>query len=79
MSEFDSTRPEHDPLAEDVDLLTSKEGIARLYDELVATRNLVAELEQSRPEGSELAAARDRAQDLEEALARARKGTSPLR
>jgi hypothetical protein len=79
MSEFDSSRPEHDPLAEDVDLLTSKEGVARLYDELVATRNLVSELERSSADTSELAGARDRARNLEEAIARVRKGASPLR
>jgi len=57
MTETSDVRPEHDPLAEDLDLLTTKEATARLYDELVVTRELVAELERGQTEPERLAAA----------------------
>jgi hypothetical protein len=76
MTEADGTRPEHDPLAEDLDLLTSKEGVARLYDELVATRELAASLDGASDPGG-LGEARARIRNLEEAIERARKRVTP--
>ena len=77
MTEADGTRPEHDPLAEDLDLLTSKEGVARLYDELVVTRKLAASLDGA-SDPSQLEEARTRVRNLEEAIERARKRVTPL-
>ncbi|WP_328354935.1 hypothetical protein OG976_24570 [Mycobacterium sp. NBC_00419] len=36
--------PEHDPLAEEMDLITFQEADARLYRELVRTREVIARL-----------------------------------
>jgi hypothetical protein len=77
MTETAGSRPEHDPLAEDLDLLTTKEATARLYDELVATREMIAELERGDAEPVRLAEARARARNLEEAIERTRKGVAP--
>ena len=77
MTETGGARPEHDPLAEDLDLLTTKEASARLFDELVATRELIAELERGEAEPGRLAEAQARARDLEEAIERTRKGAAP--
>jgi crotonobetainyl-CoA:carnitine CoA-transferase CaiB-like acyl-CoA transferase len=78
MTENGETRPEHDPIAEDQDILTSKEATARLYDVLVATRELIAELERSGAEPERLAEARTRARGLEEAMEHCRTPSSPV-
>jgi hypothetical protein len=78
MSERDEARPEHDPVAEDQDILTSKEATARLYDVLVETRELIAELERSGTEPERLAEARTRAAALEAAMEQSRQSASPV-
>ncbi len=77
MTETGDARPEHDPIAEDLDLLTAKEATARLYDVLVETRELIAELERADVEPERLAEARVRARNLEEAIEHARKPVTP--
>ena len=78
MTDNAEARPEHDPVAEDQDILTSKEATARLYDVLVSTRELAAELERTGAEPERLAEARTRARALEEAIEHARKPASPV-
>lgn len=77
MTQTGDARPEHDPVAEDLDLLTTKEATARLYDVLVETGGLIAELERTNAEPERLAEARVRARNLEEAIERARKPVTP--
>lgn len=77
MTDGNGTRPEHDPLAEDLDLLTVKEAAARLYDELVAVRDRAAELERSGGDPGELAEARERLANLQDAVRRAAERATP--
>ncbi|WP_156764327.1 MULTISPECIES: hypothetical protein [unclassified Mycobacterium] len=44
MGSDDGPAPEHDPLAEEMDLITFQEADARLHREQVHTRNLIARL-----------------------------------
>jgi len=78
MSELDAARPEHDPVAEDQDILTTKEATARLYDVLAETRELIAELERSGAAPERLAEARTRATALEAAMEQSRTPASPF-
>jgi hypothetical protein len=41
--------PKHDPLAEEMDLMTFQEADARLYKELIHTRSLVEQLQTTKP------------------------------
>jgi hypothetical protein len=77
MTEAGDVRPEHDPLAEDLDLMTTKEAAARLYDALVIAREQVVELERAGAGAEQLAEAKARARDLEDAIGRAGKGATP--
>jgi hypothetical protein len=77
MTETAGTRPEHDPLAEDLDLLTVKEAAARLYDQLIATRERIAELERGPAEPGQLEEARDHERELRDAIERASKPATP--
>jgi hypothetical protein len=77
MTETPESRPEHDPLAEDLDLLTVKEAAARLYDQLIVTRERIAELERGPAEPGQLAEARDRERELRDAIERASKPATP--
>lgn len=77
MTETADTRPEHDPLAEDLDLLTVKEAAARLYDQLIATREVIAELERDHAEPGRLEEARNRERALREGIERASKRVTP--
>jgi hypothetical protein len=77
MTETGDARPEHDPIAEDLDLLTTKEATARLYDVLVETKKLIAELERGDVESERLTEARVRARNLEEAIEHASKPATP--
>jgi hypothetical protein len=61
---------EHDPLAEEADLLTLREARARLTEELRSVRRQLAALEGTPSAGAELAATRARRDHLEQALAR---------
>jgi hypothetical protein len=63
-------RPGHDPVAEDMDLLTHQEAAARLYDELEELRSEAAQLDASRGSAERLAAVRERIQLLESTLRR---------
>lgn len=78
MTDNTQARPEHDPIAEDQDILTSKEATARLYDVLVTTRELIAELERTAAEPERLAEARTRARALEEAIEQTGNPASPV-
>jgi hypothetical protein len=77
VTEIGDVRPEHDPLAEDLDLMTTKEAAARLYDALVMAREHVIELERDGAGPEQLDEARTRAKDLEDAVSRASKGATP--
>jgi hypothetical protein len=77
VTESEEVRPEHDPLAEDLDLMTTKEAAARLYDALVLAREHVAALEGDGAGPEQLDEARTRARDLEDAIRRASKGATP--
>ena len=77
MTEAEGTRPEHDPLAEDLDLLTVKEAAARLYDQLIVTRELIAGLERDHAEPGRLDEARSRERELRAAIERASKPATP--
>ena len=79
MTETAGARPEHDPIAEEQDILTSREATARLYDVLVATRERIAEYERSGAEPELLAEAKARARGLEEAMEHTRKPATPAR
>ena len=76
----DDDRPGHDPIAEEMDLLTGQEAAARLYDEITRLREEDAELRHSAAgsaDSSRLAAVRARLRDLEAAAARIRQRSSP--
>lgn len=57
MSSEDKLAPEHDPLAEEMDLITFQEADARLYREKVLTAELIERLkEAAEPDLDEIAA-----------------------
>ena len=72
-------RPQHDPVAEDMDLLTHQEAAARFHDEIEVLRRAEAELAGANPtaDGNRLAAVRGRIQDLESAVDRIRSRRTP--
>ena len=63
-------RPGHDPVAEDMDLLTHQEAAARLHDELDELRVRAASAGASEQEAEVLAAVRDRIALVESTLRR---------
>jgi hypothetical protein len=74
--------PEHDPLAEEMDLITFQEADARLYEESARTTALIEQLQRStEPDLAEIAAQQDRLQALERVANRLRRQRSqpPLR
>jgi hypothetical protein len=74
--------PEHDPLAEEMDLITFQEADARLYEESARTTALIEQLQRStEPDVAEIAAQQDRLQALERVASRLRRQRSqpPLR
>ncbi len=65
--------PEHDPLAEEMDLITFQEADARLFEERVRTRELIDELRASaNPDPEEIAAQQGRLEALGRVEARLR-------
>ena len=57
--------PEHDPLAEEMDLITFQEADARLYKELLNTKLLVEQLKAADPvDDAEIAAQQGRVDAL---------------
>lgn len=64
--------PEHDPLSEEMDLITFQEADARLYKELARTREIVATLG-SAGDADELKAQRERLSALESVAGRLRR------
>lgn len=65
--------PEHDPLSEEMDLITFQEADARLYEEKARTKAIVEQLEsQPSPDHSEIAAQRTRLEALTRVEARLR-------
>ena len=65
MSNNDDLAPEHDPLAEEMDLITFQEADARLYREQVRTRELIAQLmEAAEPDQGEIVAQQARLEAL---------------
>jgi hypothetical protein len=74
--------PEHDPLAEEMDLITFQEADARLYEESARTTALIEQLQRSTdPDLAEIAAQQDRLHALERVANRLRRQRSqpPLR
>ena len=64
-------RPEHDPVAEDMDLLTHQEAAARFYDEIEALRAEETGLTVAADaDGARLTFVRERIGDLEAAIQR---------
>jgi hypothetical protein len=63
-------RPDHDPVAEDMDLLTHQEAAARFFDEIEGLRAEEAELVGANGDHDRLPALRRRIADLEAAIAR---------
>jgi hypothetical protein len=71
VTEPDGQTPiEHDPLAEEADLLTMREARARVTEELRIVRQQVAELERASPANDDLKAMRARREHLERTAAR---------
>jgi hypothetical protein len=69
----DDAVPQHDPLAEEMDLITFQEADARLYEELARTRSLIERLSAATaPDQEELAAQQGRLEALERVLLRLR-------
>jgi hypothetical protein len=65
--------PEHDPLAEEMDLITFQEADARLYKELAHTKLLVEQLQAADPlDQAEIAAQQGRLEALARVAARLR-------
>jgi hypothetical protein len=79
-SPSDLETPEHDPIADEQDLLTVKEAAARLHDQLGTVRAEVAEAESAGGPSGQLDALRHRISTLEigmqryDTLRRARNG-----
>ena len=69
----DNIAPEHDPLAEEMDLITFQEADARLYKERARTKALIEQLESSAdPDHGEIADQRDRLGALDRVMQRLR-------
>jgi hypothetical protein len=68
----DEAAVQHDPLAEEADLLTIREARARIIEELRSVRRQLAALEGNPAAAGDLAAVRARAEHLEGAVARFR-------
>jgi hypothetical protein len=65
--------PEHDPLAEEMDLITFQEADARLYEERACTKGLIERLQASdEPDHAEIAAQRGRLDALDRVVKRLR-------
>jgi len=78
----EDTVPEHDPLAEEMDLITFQEAAARLYKETALTTALIEQLQASTdPDDAEIAAQQGRLQALERVASRLRRQRTqpPLR
>jgi hypothetical protein len=74
--------PEHDPLAEEMDLITFQEADARLHEEQTRTRTLIAELKSAaEPDLAEIDAQQNRLAALGrvEARLRSQRTQPPLR
>jgi hypothetical protein len=69
------TVPQHDPVAEDMDIMTHQEAAARFHDEIERLRADAAELSDG---SEELATVQARIRDLEAAAARVSRRSSPL-
>jgi hypothetical protein len=61
----DDAAPQHDPLSEEMDLITFQEADARLYEELARTRRIIADLRASNDNPAELEAQERRLSALE--------------
>lgn len=61
----DDAVPQHDPLSEEMDLITFQEADARLYEELARTREIVDALQTSGDNAAELEAQERRVVALE--------------
>lgn len=68
----DNEAPQHDPLSDEMDLITFQEADARLYEELTRTRQLIDDLRTSGEDASELVAQERRAAALESVARRLR-------
>lgn len=68
----DDAAPQHDPLSEEMDLITFQEADARLYEELVRTRQKIDELRASNDTAAELEAQERRLAALESVARRLR-------
>ena len=78
----EDTAPEHDPLAEEMDLITFQEADARLYREQARTRELIETLKaQAEPDHDEIVAQEGRLAALGrvEARLRGQRTQPPLR
>lgn len=75
MSEHDPVQ--HDPAAEDLDLLTVLEAQARIREEVRLSQERVAALEAAAAPAPELAAARSRLRALESTVERLANPTAP--
>jgi hypothetical protein len=74
--------PEHDPLTEEMDLVTFQEADARLYEEKARTRDLIDRLQSTpHPDHEEIAAQQARLDALSrvEARLRGQRTQAPLR
>jgi hypothetical protein len=70
-------RPGHDPVAEDMDLLTHQEAAARFFDEIEALRTEEAGLGAQGGDAERLAAVRSRIAVLHAAIERIRQRRTP--
>ncbi|MET7770861.1 hypothetical protein [Nocardia sp. NPDC005366] len=70
-------RPQHDPVSEDADLMTIKEGVARVYDGLEIARNNVTALEAAGAPQEDIDFARRRVELFVEGLERAQERVEP--
>lgn len=68
----DDAAPQHDPLSEEMDLITFQEADARLYEELAWTRQKIAGLRASNDDAAELEAQQRRLTALEAVAQRLR-------
>jgi hypothetical protein len=78
---FEDVAPEHDPLSEEMDLITFQEADARLYEEKARTKALIDRLQSAtHPDTGEIAAQRSRLEALSrvEARLREQRNQSPL-
>ena len=78
----EDTAPEHDPLAEEMDLITFQEADARLYREQARTRELIATLKaHAEPDHDEIVAQEGRLAALSrvESRLRGQRTQPPLR